>query len=44
MTFKNIFKLGFNKHNCRKINIFNSHRKKILNEKCLNLFVTVLCP
>ncbi len=28
MTFLNIFKLGFNKNNCPKINIFNSHSKK----------------
>ncbi len=29
VTFQNIFKLGFNEHNCPKINIFNSHRKNI---------------
>jgi len=28
VTFKNLFKLGFDKHNCPKINIFNSHREK----------------
>jgi hypothetical protein len=36
-------------HNCPKINIFNSHRKKILEEKCLfifllqYLFISILC-
>jgi len=52
VRFYNIFKLGFNKHNCPKINIFNAHRKKILDEKksfyrniflsqCL--FIAILC-
>jgi len=49
VTFYNIFKLDFNKHNCPKINIFYSLRKKILDEKCLfifllqYLFTSILC-
>ena len=39
VTFKNTFKLGFYKHDCPKINIFNSHRKKILDEICLFIFL-----
>jgi len=44
VTFKKIFKLGFNKHNCPKINIFNSHgEKKILVEKYFFfLFISLL--
>jgi len=42
VTFYNIFKLGFNNHNCPKINIFNSHGKKIFlsfpcNVVCKNI-------
>ncbi len=38
-----MFKQGLNKHNCPKINrsVFNSHRKKILEEKCL--IISILC-
>jgi len=49
VTFKKNFKLGFNKHNSPKINIFNSHRKKVLDEKCLFIFllqfifISILC-
>jgi len=36
VTFQNIFKLQASiKKNCSKINIFNSPKKKILDEKCL---------
>jgi len=43
VTFKNIFKLGFNKYNCPKINIFNTRRKKYWMKKIIfiNLFITM---
>jgi len=44
-TFENIFKLGFNKHNCPKINIFNTHKKYWIKNIFLSqyLFIAILC-
>ncbi len=42
VTFYNIFKLGFSKHNCPKINIFNSHKKKNIGWKIsFYLFIAI---
>jgi len=40
MTFQKIFKVGFNKHNCPKINISIHKGKKILSEKCLFIAIS----
>ncbi len=38
--FRNLFKLGFNKHNCPKINICNSHGKKYWMK---NIYLSFYC-
>ncbi len=40
---KNIVMTFPNYYNCLKINIFNTHRKKIMDEKCLFIFLTQYC-
>jgi len=42
VTFLNFFKLGFNKHNCPKIDIFNSHKKIFFGWKMsFHLFIAI---
>jgi len=36
-----MFKLGFKKHNCPKITIFNSHREKNIGRKMMSLFLFI---
>jgi len=49
LTFQNISKQASIEQNCPKINIFNAHRKKILDDKCIfmaisfYLFIAILC-
>jgi len=45
-----LFKVGFNKHNCPKINIFNSHRKKNIGWKMyfyliieISFYLNIVC-
>jgi len=40
VTFRNLFKLDFNMHNCQKINISNSHRIKYWMK---NVFLSFYC-